>query len=191
MGAKTPKTSDRRIRKTHRALREALIALITERGWDGFSVQDLCERADVGRSTFYLHFADKEDLLTGGLDEFRREIREQLAALKTPSPPFAFARAMIEHAWENQQAFRALLGKGSGQVVLSRFRDLAVELVRDDLDGVNASKQRKGATTRFLAAGFLDLLAWGLEPGSAAGPQELEQLFQRMARPVLDQLKRA
>lgn len=191
MGAKTAKTSDRRIQKTHRALREALIALIAERGWDEFSVQDLCERADVGRSTFYSHFADKEDVLTGGLEEFRIGMRSWVTSQQSPSRPFAFARAMIEHAWENQQAFRALLGKGSGQVVLRRFRDLVVELVQDDVAGISASPRRKSAATRFLAAGFLELLVWGLESGPAADPQELEQLFQQMAGPVLEVLKRS
>jgi hypothetical protein len=65
-----------------------------------------------------------------------------------------------------------------------------VELVRDELAGLGASSQRKGAATRFLAGGFLELLTWGLEPGSAADPLELEQLFQRMAGPMLSQLKR-
>jgi AcrR family transcriptional regulator len=190
MGAKTPRTSDRRIEKTHRALREALIALIAERGWDEFSVQELCERADVGRSTFYLHFADKEGVLTGGLEAFRKGIREQVASLKDPAQPFAFARAMIEHAYENQRAFRALLGKGSGQVVLRRFRDLVIELIQDEVAGIVASKRRKGAAVRFLAAGFLELLAWGLESGSGADPQELEQLFQELAGPVRELLTR-
>jgi len=57
MGGKLPEKDDRRVQRTRRALREALVALIVERGWEGFSVQEVCERADVGRSTFYTHFA--------------------------------------------------------------------------------------------------------------------------------------
>lgn len=45
---------DRRVRKTRRLLHEALVTLILERGWDAVSVRDVCERADVGRSTFYV-----------------------------------------------------------------------------------------------------------------------------------------
>jgi AcrR family transcriptional regulator len=190
MGAKTPNTSDRRIQKTHRAVREALIALLTERGWDGFTVQDLCGRADIGRSTFYMHFADKDDVLTGGFQEFRKGVREQIASQEQPAEPFAFARAMIQHAFEQQQAFRALLGRRSGQAVLRRFREIVVDLVRDDLAGINVSRARKGAATYFLAGGFLELLSWGLQSGSASGPRDLEQLFQQMAAPVLDLLRR-
>jgi AcrR family transcriptional regulator len=189
MGAKTPKTSDRRVEKTHRALREALIALIAERGWDAFGVQELCERANVGRSTFYLHFADKEDLLDGGIEQLRAGLRSQVPR-GAPARPLAFALPMIEHAWENRRAFRALLGKGSGQAILRRFRELVVELVRDDLADLSAPEPRRAASTHFLAGGFLELLTWGLESGATAGPDELERLFQSLASPVLDALKR-
>ena len=47
---------DRRSLRTRTALRDALLGLIAERGWDEIAVQDLCERANIGRSTFYLHF---------------------------------------------------------------------------------------------------------------------------------------
>ncbi len=190
MGSKTSKTSDRRIQRTHRALREALIALVSERGWDDFSVRDLCERADIARSTFYLHFADKDDVLTGGIEDFRRAVREQVASQKGGGQPLAFARAVIDHVWEQQRAFRALLGKRSGQAVMRRFREFVVDLVQDDLSGMAAPKREKGAAARFLAGGFLELLTWGLEPGSASGPQELEQLFRRLAAPALALLRR-
>ena len=66
---------DRRVRKTRRALRESLFSLVAERGWDSVSVQHVCERADVGRSTFYTHFADREDLLLSGFDDLKLELR--------------------------------------------------------------------------------------------------------------------
>lgn len=57
--------ADRRVQKTQQSLRNALIALILEKHYDTISVQDIIERANVGRSTFYLHFRDKEDLFRG------------------------------------------------------------------------------------------------------------------------------
>ena len=47
------------------------MAMVIENEWDEITVQRLCERADVGRSTFYTHFADKEDVLLSGFDELR------------------------------------------------------------------------------------------------------------------------
>src|SRR5690242_18297174 len=72
-----PKTRapDRRIQRTRRLLHEAILELIHERGWDAITVQDVCERADVGRSTFYVHFADKEELLVSGFGQLRDHLR--------------------------------------------------------------------------------------------------------------------
>ena len=65
---------DRRITRSKRALRGALIALIEERGLDAITVNDLCERADLNRGTFYNHFHDKENLLTALENEVLAEV---------------------------------------------------------------------------------------------------------------------
>src|SRR5688572_21269164 len=120
---KEPKATDRRVLRTRRTLRNALVELILERGWDEVSVQDVCERADVGRSTFYMHFADKEELLFSGFDDLRKEVRAQLAAQGDAGPRvLGFARGLLEHAHENQRLGRAMFGKRSGQAVQKRFR---------------------------------------------------------------------
>jgi transposase-like protein len=61
--------SDRRVQRSKRALREALVQLMIEKGYEETTVADIAERADVGRSTFYTHYADKEDLLQGSLSD--------------------------------------------------------------------------------------------------------------------------
>ena len=66
----TDRAPDRRIARTEQALKEALIDLTEERGLDGFTVGEICERADVNRGTFYNHYADKDGLVTSLEDEF-------------------------------------------------------------------------------------------------------------------------
>src|SRR5262249_48157020 len=90
---------DRRIQRTRRTLHEALLALIRERGWDAVTVQDVCARADVGRSTFYVHFADKEELLLSGFAELRQSLRSHLADGRRKRLGFTFA--LLEHAEEH------------------------------------------------------------------------------------------
>jgi AcrR family transcriptional regulator len=186
MGAKTPNPADRRVQRTRRTLRDALITLLHERGWDAVSVQDICNRADVGRSTFYMHFADKEELLIGGFDDLRKMLRAQLAPSgRGPSEPLQFARGMIEHAHENQRLFRALVGKRSGQVVLQRFRELVVDLVRENLSSKSSSGPERDAAVHFISGAFLELLTWSLETRSAPCSEELERLFLAMAASAL------
>jgi len=186
MGSKEPNKSDRRVQRTHRTLRESLIALILERGWDGFSVQDLCDHADVGRSTFYMHFADKEELLVGGFADLRKMLRANLAAQAGPSPqPFRFVLGMMEHARQNHRLFLALVGKRSGQLVLQRFRELVLDLIREDLARLPAKGQAKEALVHFVGGAFLELLTWWLECKNPLGPAEMERMFLQMALPAL------
>ncbi|HLA33291.1 MAG TPA: helix-turn-helix domain-containing protein, partial [Rhodocyclaceae bacterium] len=68
-------STDRRVQRTRNALREALVELMMERTWDEIGVQDICERANIGRSTFYMHFSSKDEWQQGAFDDLRREIR--------------------------------------------------------------------------------------------------------------------
>src|SRR5215207_10196482 len=73
----SPSPTDRRVRRTQELLRGALMALIMEKGYDRITVQDILDEADVGRSTFYAHYRDKEDLLLSGFDDIRTALAEE------------------------------------------------------------------------------------------------------------------
>src|SRR4051812_31721986 len=66
--AETKGTMDRRVARTRALLQDALIALIPELGYAAITVEDICEKADVGRSTFYTHYAGKDDLRSATID---------------------------------------------------------------------------------------------------------------------------
>jgi AcrR family transcriptional regulator len=184
MHGATPRQGDRRVQRTQRALREAMISLILERGWEGFGIQELCRRADVGRSTFYLHFADKEDVIGSGMDDLRRGLREAGVA-EGAARPLGFARGVIEHALGHVRVFRATIGKRSGQIVQRRFRELVRSLVEEDLAPLLPAGPRRDGTVAFLTGAFVDLVTWSLEARSPPGPEALEALFQELAAPAL------
>jgi AcrR family transcriptional regulator len=56
---------------------DALMALIQEKGFEALSVQDIIDRANVGRATFYAHFDSKEDLLASGIENLRESLKER------------------------------------------------------------------------------------------------------------------
>jgi AcrR family transcriptional regulator len=185
MRGKLPGTKDRRIQRTRRALRDALVALIAERGWDGFGVQELCDRADVARSTFYTHFADKEELVAGSFEDLRRAIRAQAAARPDRPGPLAFSRGLLEHGREQRRIFLAIVGKRSGLFVYRKFRELVVDLVREDLEPTLPPGPQRSALVAFVAGGFLELLTWSLETRSPPSTEETDALFQAFVGPVL------
>ena len=180
---RVPRSTDRRVVRTREALRDALIALMVERGWDEVGIRDVCARASVGRSTFYTHFADKEELLLSGYDDLRRMLRS--VGRGDSRKPLAFTRGLFEHAHDNKRMFRALVGKRSSQVAQTRFLQLVVELTREDLAG-------NGETTvQYVAGAFFQLLIWWVDSRSALSPEEIDAIFQRLTKPVLAEARLA
>ena len=163
---------DRRTRRSRQRLHEALVALTLEHGWDRVTVQAVCEHARVGRSTFYLHFADKEDALVGGLDHVRDDLRK-----RPRERELGFVRGLLDHADESRRLFRAVIGKRSGLAVQRRFREIVFELMTDEL---RAQGIRKPTVARFLSGALVELLfAWLDEK------IDVEREFVALARPVI------
>ncbi len=75
------KQRDMRIERTERAIRDAFICLVGERGYAAVTVKDICERADVNRNTFYLHYRDKETLMQSLLESVIAEQAKPVAAV--------------------------------------------------------------------------------------------------------------
>lgn len=184
MGVKTPHPRDRRVLRTRHALHDALIELILERGWDKVSIQDVCDRANVGRSTFYTHYADKEELLIGGLDDLRHGLR-QLAPLEGGARPLGFVRGVIEHADEQRRLFRAVIGKRSGHLIQQRFRRMLFDLVHEDLAALTTSGPHLDATARYLAGALAELLTWWVDTRNGYLAADVEKLFLQLTNPVL------
>lgn len=156
------KSGDRRVQKTRKALRLALISLMTEKGWDDVSIQDICDRADVGRSTFYTHFQNKEQLLEAGLSDLSHALRQGLGADpdQNPNSVLPFVRGLIEHVVEQRRLLRAMVGSRSGHVVRLRFRDMVFRLVGEDLARqVPEGWQREGAVY-FITGALLETFTW-------------------------------
>lgn len=187
----TPKPAeDRRTVRTRMALRDALLALMGERGWDDIGVQEICERANIGRSTFYTHFQNKDELLSGSFDDLRRGL---LASARPPAPParagansattatgMPFVLGLIEHAYENRRLFRTLIGRRSGHVVHQRFKQMLAALVDEQLAPVPPGVPR-AAAVRWTAGALFELLCWWVESRSPATPQELLEMFRRLS----------
>jgi AcrR family transcriptional regulator len=129
--------TDRRVRRTRELLRAALLSLIEEKGYAAITVQDILDRADVGRSTFYAHFTDKEDLLRSGFDEFRSTTPADM------QPTAASAGAKVEflepmlsvfrHVDEHRARWKPLAGKGGAELVIRVLQERVEDLVREHL----------------------------------------------------------
>lgn len=127
---------DRRVNRTRRQLRNALMSLILERGYNAITIEDITERADLGRTTFYLHYRDKEELLIENLEAIVEELKAQVDQLadqdaekgQLHNNPVAVA---FRHVEENRDLYRIILkGEGSSKVA-GRVRDIIEEAALD------------------------------------------------------------
>jgi AcrR family transcriptional regulator len=112
------------------------VALVIERGWDAVTVTDVCERADIGRSTFYVHFADKEELMLSGFER----LETTLESVRTAAPAqFAFVRELVVHTQENLRLFRALVATKAGRHVIGHLRAVSTRLVSAELRALHCT----------------------------------------------------
>jgi len=177
---------DRRSARTRRALHEALISLILRKGYDAITVQEIIDKADVGRATFYAHYRGKEDLLRGGFDALRAELKAARGAALSKrgagqDGPLAFSLAMFEHACAYRDVYRAMVGGRGGVVAIHEIRRVLSEMVKEELSVF----QDDGAVSRelalhFVVSTFLTVLTWCLERKSKLAPSEVDAMFRRL-----------
>ena len=192
MAANAPQPPDRRVQRTRRALRDALLSLLPESGWDDISVQDLCERADVGRSTFYLHFQNKEELLVGGLSDLRSMLRAQAITVGDARPGvLTFVRGLIDHVDEQRKLFRSIVGRRSGHTVQIRFREMVMRLVAEEIALHAAGGWQRDAGARYVGGALVELLAWWVDASKARSADDIERYFHQLTAPVIAQLDRS
>jgi AcrR family transcriptional regulator len=175
----TPARQDRRVRRTRDAIRRALMDLTTEKGYEAVTVADIIDRADIGRSTFYNHFTDKQHVLHASMDEVGDFLRAQRAA--RPDQLFAFSRAMFDHVDEQRALLRVLIGRhGSARMHLHIQRQLA-ELVREDLGAAGGPVDVPiDLTVDFVVGAYLALLSRWVEEADPRTPQEMDAAFRRL-----------
>lgn len=189
MGARK---DDRRVQRTQQLLRTALVALIEENGFEALTVQDIIDRANVGRATFYAHFDNKEDLLVSGFDGLRAALKEfqRQAHMRTASSDerlFAFSHEMFAHIAEYRNVFRAMVGKRSGALVQQLLQKIVVDLVRDDLKAMVGRRDDRSApaeaVVQFVTGGFFGLAMLWASGKLSLSVEEINALFRRLAMP--------
>ena len=106
------RVKDRRIQKTQALLHEALGSLIREKPYDEIVVKEILDRANVGRSTFYMHYRDKDELLASGIHEMLRAAHAAEGAPpgKKDERIIRFSLAVFEHIHRHRQAGTAGMG---------------------------------------------------------------------------------
>jgi AcrR family transcriptional regulator len=180
-------TLDRRVRRSRRLLADALLELIVEKGYEAVTVQEIADRADLNRATFYLHFDGKEDLLVAGLEERFDELVATMNQVAAGEPVWenpAHDLLLFRHVAENAAVYKALIGdRGLGWVMHRVIGYIAREVERElaqDVSlgmGVNAPLP---VIAHFTAGALFGLISWWLANDLPYSPEEMARIADRL-----------
>ena len=187
-----PAIEDRRIQKTLSLLREALVSLIAEKPYDSIVVKEILDRANVGRSTFYTHFRDKDDLLVSGIHDMLGEV---------PSPTRAggrsvdrilwFSLPIFEHHYSHAHAWGDRIGPKGRAILHEHLRMVLTGIIaqvmkKDHRPGRQSPHQLPpDVVSAYIASTFVLVLNWWLDKGMRLPPEEINDLFRRLVLPTL------
>ena len=172
---------DRRVRRTRAALRQALVELVLDKGFHAVTVEEITERADVGRATFYAHYRDKEDLLVGVVRDLAED-RERLLPAVRQAHAEGFTglpvKYIFEHAEQEKPVYQVILrGEGDGRA-LREFTDL----IRTHAEAAFRARVEPLAVTpripldivaRAWTGELIGLLTWWVENDTGYGAAEI------------------
>jgi len=175
---------DARVRRTRDQLGYALIQLIVEKPINDVTVQDVLDRAGVGRSTFYLHYRDKDDLLVSQLEMFLENMSTVLSKRKDKSNRVAPVAEMFAHIGNQNKLYRVLSDSGH----LKDFFELAEgyfargieQRLKESGRLANIPQRALAARASALSGSLLSLLRWWLDRGEKESPEEMDDMFHRM-----------
>jgi AcrR family transcriptional regulator len=164
-------------------LGDALVSLMKEKTFDDITVQDVLDRAGVGRSTFYAHYRDKQDLFLSDVEDFMELMSTLLTRHNVSVKRVAPVAELFGHILDARDFYSALVSSGKVSDVLELGRGYFARSIEDRLRMVNVGLDgdELKAVAYGLAGNLFALLEWWIDHGMVQSPPAMDTLFHRMA----------
>lgn len=178
------KRPDRRKQRTRAMLRDSLIALILEKGYDAVTVQDITDHANLSRAAFYLHYRDKDELFVASQEEMFDDLVKNLSAVTddflmpdgtTPG------LSAFHHADQHRDLYKAML-KGQGITgITRRIREYLVDVLRERIEKRLLSAPLPiEVIAHHVTGSLLALITWWIETDAAYTAEEMAVMFHKL-----------
>jgi AcrR family transcriptional regulator len=165
---------DRRIRRTHKLLVDALVALALRDGYDAVTIRDITDFADISYSTFFRHFPDKDALFMSMIAELIQELR---ALLDTHESPAAGGSVIFRHVADNQSLYRTLLGGLNSSGMVQRVQQMIVDSILSNQFVQPAPLIPPEIAANHVAASALALVKWWLDHDMPYPPERMGAIY--------------
>ena len=186
------RAKDRRIQKTKNLLHEALSSLIREKPYEAIVVQEILDRANVGRSTFYTHFRDKDELLISGIRDILSVLPRELPYTgKRYERIISFSLPIFEHIHRHRRTSRARMGVRGRAIIHEQLQKVLAGRIASDLRKDCQSRKLSGQIpaddllVQYVASTFVLVLNWWVDSRDPLPPDEIDRLFRTLVLPAL------
>ncbi|SRR5260221_5618255 len=184
--------TDKRVERTRKLLQTALIDLIGEGGYDTITIQDIVDRANIGRTTFYLHYNSKEDLFMScreaGIVHFGplRHLLTRAQLLSPEMPPGT--NSHFQHLNVGRALLYPIFQGEDGLMILRRIRDESAQDLEASLRAAFTETDSAipfDLLANYLAGTQIALMQWWLEKRQPYTLEKLAQTFHRLRRAAI------
>lgn len=172
------KPESRRTKMTKRLIRSALVELMDEKTLERITIKELCERADVNRTTFYLHYSDQRSVL----NDIKETVCKKTVAMITASnfsDPTAFVEQFLCYIRENDRVFRILFMNDEGDSFRFALMDSAARELLHYLPA-SSDPQSDAFGLAYIMAGSLSIIIEWMKTGYERSPKELAHFIYRI-----------
>jgi AcrR family transcriptional regulator len=169
-------------------LNAALIELMLEQRYDQITVQDIIDRANIGRSTFYAHYLDKEDLL---VSEFSRVLDTLIQHIDRRAPSEQPARPglalFFHHVQSHYQLYKALVRGGGIDLIYKKAHERLRWNIEQHLGALVPAGQTPAAplplVADYMAGAIVTMMTWWLQNEMPYSPEQMDAMFQQLVLP--------
>jgi AcrR family transcriptional regulator len=180
---------DRRSKRTQQLLGSALVELMLDKRYDAITVQDILDRANIGRSTFYAHYKDKEDLLISEVARVMHELDQYTSALGHAPGALLPSLEFFRHVQQQRRLIHAFVWGQSVEMLRRDFQAQLRKVVEHNLLSLSGGKFSSSVplpvAASFVANTFLLLLSWWFENDMRYSPEAMDEMFQTLVMPSI------
>jgi AcrR family transcriptional regulator len=184
----TTRKPDRRVLRTRKQLSQALMSLILEKGYDAVTIEEITERADLGRTTFYLHFKDKDELLFKSLQAVYDDLVSQIEPYPIEEWNLTGDRLSglaFQHAAENAHLYKIILSGQGGTAISQRIREYiaqtSIRIIKTHYaQHMNDSSIPIEVLGNYIASSMMGMMTWWMENDQPFSAEEMHAFFKQL-----------
>jgi len=188
----TERAADKRVMRTKQLIRNALTELMKEKGFDGITVRDLTEKAQINRGTFYLHYQDKYDLLEQSEEEMLAEIATIVQSINPhdaisytgQNEPFPIILRLFEYFQANADFMTVILGPNGDPAFQVKLKDFIKSTFLRIISAQVPPEEMLvpiDFLSSYLSSAHLGVIQYWLESGMKKTPSEVTLILAKMS----------